>query len=239
MKHLAYTTILATALLVFVATASWAASPVVEFQLDENYAEMDPAAGDEALPEGEIDPNALDAGEEMPIPAVDKVAAPTTEVEQPKAVEAAPAPKKAEAKKPAAIAKDKEPEARDIPMIETSNESFSHVDVTFVTGGIGDDELQAIEASKADYNLHVMSASSTGAFVGDSRVVITRKLGNETEEMLSVVAGPVLYVRLPAGSYTLEAKLGDQSKKQNFSVSKKGAAARVHLGWKVAATSTD
>lgn len=235
MKHLARTTILTTTLLALTATASWAASPVVEFQLDENYAEMDPAAGDDVLPEGEIDPNALEAGEEMPIPAVEKKAPRVV-----KAVEPAKADvPKAEVKKPAAVAKDKEPEAREIPMIETSNESFSHADVTFVTGGIGDDELQAIEASKADYNLHVMSASSSGAFVGDSRVVITRKVGKETEEMLSVVAGPILYVRLPAGSYTLAAKLGDQTKKQNFTVSKKGPAARVHLGWKVPTTSSN
>jgi hypothetical protein len=234
MKHLARTTIFATVLLALTTTASWAASPVVEFQLDENYAEMDPAAGDGVLPEGEIDPNALDAGDEMPLPIADKAAsAPKTEEATPEVA------KKVEIKKPVAAAKTKDTEAREIPMIETSNESFSHADVTFVTGGIGDDELQAIEASKADYNLHVMSASSSGAFVGDSRVVITRKVGKETEEMLSVVAGPILYVRLPAGSYILEAKLGDQTKKQNFTVTKKGVAARVHLGWKVAATSSD
>lgn len=130
-----------------------------------------------------------------------------------------------------------EPAAHDIPSIHTQNESYSHADVTFVTGGIGDNERQAIEAARADYNLHVMSANIDGAFVGDARAVITRKKGNGTEEMLSVVAGPLLYVRLPAGTYTLTATLGGQVRKQSFTVAARGKSTHVHLGWNVDAES--
>ena len=80
-----------------------------------------------------------------------------------------------------------------------------------------------------------MSASTEGAFVGDAHVVITRKNGAGTEEMLNVVAGPLLNVKLPEGTYTLDAELGAQKKHQVFTVSKKGNPARIHLGWKVPA----
>lgn len=131
-------------------------------------------------------------------------------------------------------AKQAKPAPRDIPMIETHNDESSHAGVTYVTGGIGDDEREAIEAAKEDYNLHVTSASNDGAFVGDARVVIVNKAG---EEMLNVVAGPLLYVRLPAGNYVLDASLGEQKKHQSFTVAKKGQPVMIRMGWKVASGS--
>jgi hypothetical protein len=129
--------------------------------------------------------------------------------------------------------------ARDIPMIDTQNPVESSPDVNYVTGGIGDEERSSIESAKGDYNLHVMSASINGAFVGDARVSISSKVGSETKEMLNVVAGPLLYVKLPAGSYVLNAQLGEQKKQQVFTVGTKGAPVNVHLGWKVDATRSD
>jgi hypothetical protein len=184
------------------------AQPAYEFQLDESE---QAAAGDAdaATVPAAKDPNDADFK-------------PETSKEKPAA-------------KPAKAAA-KEPEPRDIPLIERSDNAVSHPDVTYVTGGIGEGEKSAIEASKADYNLHVMSASASGAFVGDAQVLITRKKGKEQETMLSVITGPLLYVRLPAGTYLLEARLGEQAKRQSFTVAAKGKSANIHLSWKVAAT---
>ena len=136
-------------------------------------------------------------------------------------------------------AKVKTAPARDIPLIETQNPVESSPDINYVTGGIGEDEKASIEAAKGDYNLHVMSASTSGAFVGDARVIISTKSGSETKEMLNVVAGPLLYVKLPAGSYALDASLGEQKKHQDFTIGGKQPAANVHLGWKVTATRSE
>lgn len=122
--------------------------------------------------------------------------------------------------------------AREIPMIDTSRQYNQGDEVNFVTGGIGDDERQAIEAAKASYNVHVTNASTNGAFVEDTQVVIRKKDGTE---VLSVEAGPLLYVQLPAGSYTLEATHGDETRKKNIVIGKKTRSANVHLGWKVPA----
>jgi hypothetical protein len=132
-------------------------------------------------------------------------------------------------------AKAKTAPARDIPLIETDNPVERCPDVNYVTGGIGDDERTSIESAKGDYNLHVMSASTGGAFVGDARVVIS----SNGKEMLNVVAGPLLYVKLPAGKYALDASLGEQKKHQDFTIGGKTPSANVHLGWKVDATVTD
>lgn len=122
--------------------------------------------------------------------------------------------------------------AKEIPLIELGYEGHSSDDVSYVTGGIGKDERTAIEASKADYNLYVLSASTSGEFVGDTRVVITRNGAAEAEEVLNVESGPLLYVRLPAGSYKLVASLGDQTKEQAFTVNAKGKASTIRLNWK-------
>lgn len=119
---------------------------------------------------------------------------------------------------------------RDIPMIEPIGESKSHEDVTFVTGGVGAEERAFIEATKGDYNLHITNASETSAFVDDARVSIYR--ANADEQMLDVTAGPLLYVRLPAGNYTLLAVKGTQTIRQNFKAPKKGAPAKLVLTWK-------
>lgn len=134
--------------------------------------------------------------------------------------------------KPRPKAKKSKAPAKDIPLIELGYEGHSSDDVSYVTGGVGSDERAAIEASKADYNLYVLSASTSGEFVGDTRVVITRSHAGEAEEVLNVDSGPLLYVRLPAGNYKLVASLGDVTKEQTFTVNAKGKASTIRLSWK-------
>lgn len=135
--------------------------------------------------------------------------------------------------KPRARSKANRQPAKEIPLIDTSYHGQSSDDVNYVTGGVGKYEREAIEASKADYNVHIVNASTSGAFVADTRIVITRS-GSETEEVLDVESGPLLYVRLPAGNYTLIAIQGDQSKEQKLVVSANGKPSSVRLTWRLA-----
>jgi hypothetical protein len=121
--------------------------------------------------------------------------------------------------------------SREIPMIDTSRTHHEEEDVKFVTGGIGEDERTEIEAARGEYNVHVTSARLDGAFVEDTRVIIRNKAG---EEVLDVDAGPLLYVQLAPGSYTVEATHNDIIKKRNLTIGKKTKDARVHFGWKPA-----
>ena len=125
--------------------------------------------------------------------------------------------------------------SREIPSIDTTRSVSDASNVNFVTGGIGDDERQAIEATAASYNVHITSSSTNGAFVEDTQVIIRNKAG---DEVLNANAGPLLYVQLPAGTYSIEATHGDQTQKKRLIVGKK-TSAKVHLGWKVPATVTD
>ncbi len=121
-------------------------------------------------------------------------------------------------------------QAKEIPTIETGRTIRTASQVNFVTGGIGDDERQLIEAAYGDYNVHITSASVSGAFVEDTQVVIRNAAGAEE---LHVEAGPLLYVQLPVGRYTVEATHGAEVQKRKLTVAKNTKAGRVHFGWKV------
>lgn len=190
--------------------------PVVNFQLDNS---TDFRAYEESLPEGAV-PEAPVVDMQPSMPAPIKPITPAVR-----------SPEKPLAKPVTAVVK--QPIApREIPLIETQNDQMVNPEVRYVTGGVGEDEARDIIASKADYNLHIMSANEMGSFVGDARVVIGRKQGEAVEVVLDVVAGPLLYVSLPPGSYTFSATLGSQTKREAFVVKDKGAVRNIHLGWK-------
>ncbi|MBA4274222.1 MAG: hypothetical protein C0436_01075 [Alphaproteobacteria bacterium] len=105
--------------------------------------------------------------------------------------------------------------------------------VTYVTGGIGRDETSALKAAQGNYNLHIMSSSVSGHFVGDALITISTAKG---EQLLNIDAGPILLAKLPAGTYHVEATRHGETKKQRVTLGKK--TARVNFAWKEAAEDT-
>ncbi len=75
-------------------------------------------------------------------------------------------------------------------------------EVTFVSGGVGGDEQNAMQAMRADYNLNLLfSVQGTGEYVSDVKVSITDSGGNTLLE--SVSDGPMLFARLKPGRYRI------------------------------------
>lgn len=75
-------------------------------------------------------------------------------------------------------------------------------DMTYITGGIGDEEQQAMEGVRSQYNLHVVTAQKNGDYEDDTIVSIYNSRG---ERILNAESGPMLFAKLPPGSYTLVA----------------------------------
>lgn len=105
--------------------------------------------------------------------------------------------------------------------------------ITYITGGIGQDETTALRAVQRDYNLHVLSSSISGHFVGDAPLTISDSKGNP---LLTTDAGPIFYAKLPAGTYIVEANRNGEIKKQRVTVGK--SSARVNFAWKEAPEDT-
>ena len=98
--------------------------------------------------------------------------------------------------------------------------------VSFVYGGIGQEEIDALTAAKKDYNLEIINADETGHYTGDEHIIIRDMQG---AVVLDAVGGPLMYVKLPLGEYSVEG-VGQPSAKQVTIVSDESV--RVHFVWK-------
>ena len=111
-------------------------------------------------------------------------------------------------------------------------QAYQQGDVIFISGGIGDNETEALEAVKNDYNLRITSADSTGHFRGNTRIIVSD--ASETVVLDTTSQGPLLYTNLPKGRYTVYGYSEGQSKTQKVTVVT-GKASRVRFSWKATA----
>jgi hypothetical protein len=100
--------------------------------------------------------------------------------------------------------------------------------VSYVTGGIGTDEAQAMRAAAADYPLTLELAAAGGGprdeYISGAEVSIRDSRGASVLDTLT--DGPFLLARLPAGSYTVEVDWNGIHKTKNIDV---GPERREHV----------
>jgi hypothetical protein len=83
---------------------------------------------------------------------------------------------------------------------------------SYVSGGIGSDEVATINAERRRYGMAILTAATgTGAFLSDVHIRITDEHAAPVLE--TQMDGPWLLVDLPPGRYTIEAGLDGQVKK--------------------------
>ncbi len=88
--------------------------------------------------------------------------------------------------------------------------------VTYVSGGVSDEELDMLKARASEFSLHVLLSGTGGEFVGDAHF---RILDSSNAEVLRISgAGPYVYVQLPAGKYLIESYLNGTEKKATVTI---------------------
>ena len=98
----------------------------------------------------------------------------------------------------AALAAALQANAATLPQAKTEN------GVTNVNGGIGEAEAAAMKTEAQHYPMSmIFSAGKDNAFLADVKVTITDKGG---KPLLSTAAGPIMLVKLPAGTYAIAAE---------------------------------
>ncbi len=76
---------------------------------------------------------------------------------------------------------------------------------TFISGGVGKDEAQLADAiSRYGYNVQLVFAEQTGAFLADVNLHITDAAGNTVLDTVS--EGPMFLAKLPPGQYRVAAQ---------------------------------
>ena len=93
---------------------------------------------------------------------------------------------------------------------------------TYITGGVTVDERDVMKPLAKDYNLRMSFALSVGNYVSDVKVTVMS--GKKT--VLDVVSdGPFLYVKLPAGKYSINAEYEGKTVRKSATIGpKKGAS---------------
>ncbi len=105
----------------------------------------------------------------------------------------------------------------------------SYQGVSYVSGGVSDDEARALEATGAKFDLKLTMALSSGHFVADTPVEIQDGKGQTVLE--AVADGPVLFAQLPPGTYTVRCSLNGKPQQQTAHIST-GKQERLAFTWK-------
>lgn len=93
-------------------------------------------------------------------------------------------------------------------------------DITYITGGIGEEEEAQLRAGEKDYNLRLLMTSPSGEYVSEVKLNIMK---GGTQVLSVDGTGPYFYAKLQPGTYTVEALASDgNSRKFNVKVPAKG-----------------
>jgi len=101
--------------------------------------------------------------------------------------------------------------------------------ITYLSGGVGLDESEAMKAAAKDYTLMITcSVQPTGKYLADVKVNITDKSGSPVLE--TVIDGPMLLVQLAPGQYRISAENDGVTMNRTVNIGSEHPT-RVNLSW--------
>lgn len=108
-------------------------------------------------------------------------------------------------------------------------EAQSQNGVTYLSGGVGEDEAKALESAARQYSLMLTFATrKTGEYLADVKVNIADRKG---QSILDAVAdGPMLLVKLHPGEYHVSAVSNDHTVNKTIRVAN-GHTTRITMHW--------
>lgn len=100
--------------------------------------------------------------------------------------------------------------------------------IAYVSGGVGQDEADAMRAVRADYSMRATFATSAGTYLSDVAVRVENADGSTLFTTRS--DGPFLYAKLPAGHYRLIATSDRVERARTIDIPRHGSVT-VTLTW--------
>lgn len=104
------------------------------------------------------------------------------------------------------------------PLANASNdESVQTMNgVSYVSGGVGTASIDRLNSLAQDFNLKLVFALTSGAYLSDVKVTIADASGKTLLDATS--AGPWLLAKLPAGNYQIVASFAGHAEKRSVTV---------------------
>lgn len=88
--------------------------------------------------------------------------------------------------------------------------------IDFATGGIGEEQQKAVKALAGNYNVLITFANKNGEYRANVGATVLDKGGEMVFDIDG--AGPLLYVKLPQGTYRINVRSDAGNKTKNISV---------------------
>ena len=100
-----------------------------------------------------------------------------------------------------------------------ADEAMTTPGVSFLTGGVGEEEWTAMQERANDYNLRLLFAQkTTGAYLAGVKVTVENEKGQRILDAND--CGPRFFTNLPAGQYRLMVEYAGEQQKRMVSVAK-------------------
>ncbi|SEK62484.1 carboxypeptidase-like regulatory domain-containing protein [Nitrosovibrio tenuis] len=123
------------------------------------------------------------------------------------------------------LAQDK---SSSLPPVQTQGQT------EFLTGGIGQDEAEAISRAASSWPLTIelsQAAAPRAEYISDVQITIKDKSGNIVLD--TNAEGPYVLVKLPPAKYSLDAVYGSKTLHRDITL-QKGRSKRISLMWPAA-----
>jgi hypothetical protein len=88
--------------------------------------------------------------------------------------------------------------------------------VMYVTGGVGSEAVDLLKSMEKDFDLKLVFANTSGAYLSDVRVTIVDASGHVVLDTRS--EGPLLMAKLPAGTYRVDATFSGHPESRKITV---------------------
>ncbi|HSG23850.1 MAG TPA: carboxypeptidase-like regulatory domain-containing protein [Azonexus sp.] len=99
--------------------------------------------------------------------------------------------------------------------------------LTYLSGGIGDEERDEILGREKDFNLKLVFAEKNGSYMADVNVVVLNAKGQIVLEASST--GPFFLTTLPTGNYRVKVTANGKTQQASLAITPKKRLARTFL----------
>ena len=100
--------------------------------------------------------------------------------------------------------------------------------VPYLSGGIGDEELEEIDRARSSYNTRLVLSEASGSYVSNVTLTVATVLGEPIVSLSS--AGPLVLLQLPPGSYLITSRYDGRTVQKRFDV-RDNLAQTVSIFW--------
>lgn len=100
--------------------------------------------------------------------------------------------------------------------------------VPYLSGGIGDEELEEIDRARPSYNTRLVFSEASGAYVSNVALNLATVLGEPIVSLSS--AGPMVLLQLPPGSYLITTSYDGKTLQKRLDV-RDNTARTVSIFW--------